>query len=210
MPELDDRGACADRERRGGVRPPGSRRATRCRRRRGSKLQPAAESVDAVREAAEPGARTPRQGRSRRRRRRRPRRAAAQAPTRPDDRDCRFPSMRRSASPSDRDSSNVPAALLGIWPARKPGPRRARPGQSSFAARFGDRRGSRCDAGSVHTTQQDACIREAARARAALIGALAMDDEHERRVRLLLLSEGAVLAHWFQRPLAAGMDDDQK
>jgi hypothetical protein len=109
--------------------------------------------------------------------------------------------------PSDRDSSNVPAALLGIWPARKPGRRRARPGQSSFAARFGDRRGSRCDAGSVHTTQQDACIREAARARAALIGALAMDDEHERRVRLLLLSEGAVLAHWFQRPVAAGMDD---
>ena len=35
------------------------------------------------------------------------------------------------------------------------------------------------------------------------------DDEHERRIRLLLLSKGAVLAHWFHRPLAAGMDDDQ-
>jgi len=36
------------------------------------------------------------------------------------------------------------------------------------------------------------------------------DDEQERRVRLLLLSKGAVLAHWFDRPLAAGMDEKQK
>src|SRR4051795_6742259 len=39
--------------------------------------------------------------------------------------------------------------------------------------------------------------------------ALATDDEHERRVRLLLLSKGAVLAHWFDRPLAPEMDDKQ-
>jgi hypothetical protein len=40
--------------------------------------------------------------------------------------------------------------------------------------------------------------------------ALASDDEHERRVRLLLLSKAAVLAHRFDRPLAAEMDDDQQ
>jgi hypothetical protein len=37
--------------------------------------------------------------------------------------------------------------------------------------------------------------------------AVEMDDEHERRVRHLLLSKGAVLAHWFDRPLAALLDD---
>jgi hypothetical protein len=35
----------------------------------------------------------------------------------------------------------------------------------------------------------------------------AWDNEHERRVRLLLLSKGAVLAHRFHSPLAAGMDE---
>jgi hypothetical protein len=39
---------------------------------------------------------------------------------------------------------------------------------------------------------------------------LVPDDEHERRVRLLLLSKAAVLAHRFDRPLAAEMDDDQQ
>jgi hypothetical protein len=37
--------------------------------------------------------------------------------------------------------------------------------------------------------------------------ALAVDDEQARRVRLLLVAKGAVLAHRFERPLAAGMDD---
>jgi hypothetical protein len=36
------------------------------------------------------------------------------------------------------------------------------------------------------------------------------DDERERRVTLLLLGKGAVLAHRFERPLAAEMDDDQQ
>jgi hypothetical protein len=34
-----------------------------------------------------------------------------------------------------------------------------------------------------------------------------MDDEEERRVRLLLLGKAAVLAHRYERPLAAEMDD---
>ena len=38
----------------------------------------------------------------------------------------------------------------------------------------------------------------------------AADDEYERRVRLLLLSKGAVLAHWFHSPLAAGMDESEQ
>ena len=33
------------------------------------------------------------------------------------------------------------------------------------------------------------------------------DDEQERRVRLLLLGKGAVLAHRFERPLAAELDE---
>jgi hypothetical protein len=40
--------------------------------------------------------------------------------------------------------------------------------------------------------------------------ALAVDDEQERRVRLLLLGEGAVLAQWFERPLAAELDESQQ
>jgi hypothetical protein len=40
--------------------------------------------------------------------------------------------------------------------------------------------------------------------------ASASDDDQERRVRLLLLGKGAVLARRFERPLAAGMDDDQQ
>jgi hypothetical protein len=36
---------------------------------------------------------------------------------------------------------------------------------------------------------------------------LASDDEHERRVTLLLLGKGAVLARWLVRPLAAEMDE---
>jgi hypothetical protein len=36
-----------------------------------------------------------------------------------------------------------------------------------------------------------------------------MDDDQERRVRLLLLGKGAVLAHRFERPLAAELDDQQ-
>jgi hypothetical protein len=38
----------------------------------------------------------------------------------------------------------------------------------------------------------------------------ASDDEEERRARLLLLGKAAVLAHRFERPLAAEMDDDQQ
>jgi hypothetical protein len=38
---------------------------------------------------------------------------------------------------------------------------------------------------------------------------LASDDEHERRVTLLLLGKGAVLARWLVRPLAAEMDEGQ-
>ena len=38
-------------------------------------------------------------------------------------------------------------------------------------------------------------------------GELASDDAQERRVRLLLLGKGAVFAHGFDRPLAAGMDE---
>ena len=37
-----------------------------------------------------------------------------------------------------------------------------------------------------------------------------LDDEHERRVRLLLLSKAAVLAHRFDRPLAAEMDESEQ
>jgi hypothetical protein len=39
---------------------------------------------------------------------------------------------------------------------------------------------------------------------------LARDDEEERRVRLLLLGKAAVLAHRFERPLAAEMDESQQ
>ena len=42
---------------------------------------------------------------------------------------------------------------------------------------------------------------------AAVRGAVAADDEEERRVRLLLLGKAAVLAHRFERPLAAEMDE---
>jgi hypothetical protein len=35
----------------------------------------------------------------------------------------------------------------------------------------------------------------------------ANDDDPERRVRLLLLGKAAVLAHRFERPLAAGVDE---
>jgi hypothetical protein len=38
----------------------------------------------------------------------------------------------------------------------------------------------------------------------------ALDDEEERRVRLLLLGKAAVLTHRYERPLAAEMDDDQQ
>jgi hypothetical protein len=37
-----------------------------------------------------------------------------------------------------------------------------------------------------------------------------LDDEQARRVRLLLLGKGAVSARRLERPLAAGMDDDQQ
>ena len=39
---------------------------------------------------------------------------------------------------------------------------------------------------------------------------LGEDEGQEPRVGLLLLGEGAVLAHRFDRPLAAEMDDDQQ
>jgi Transposase DDE domain group 1 len=38
----------------------------------------------------------------------------------------------------------------------------------------------------------------------------ARDDEEERKVRLLLLGKAAVLAHRYERPLAAEMDEDQQ
>ena len=38
-------------------------------------------------------------------------------------------------------------------------------------------------------------------------GATALDDEEKRRGRLLLLGKGAVLAHRFDRPLAAESDE---
>jgi hypothetical protein len=37
-----------------------------------------------------------------------------------------------------------------------------------------------------------------------------VDDEEECRVRLLLLGKAAVLAHGFERPLAAEMDEWQQ
>ena len=37
-----------------------------------------------------------------------------------------------------------------------------------------------------------------------------LDDEQARRVRLLLFGKGAVMAHRFERPLTAEMDDDQQ
>ncbi len=37
-----------------------------------------------------------------------------------------------------------------------------------------------------------------------------LDDDHERRVRLLLLGKGAVLAHGFDRPLAVESDDERE
>ena len=39
---------------------------------------------------------------------------------------------------------------------------------------------------------------------------LASDEEQERTVGLLLLGKGAVLAHGFDRPRAAGMDDTEQ
>jgi hypothetical protein len=42
------------------------------------------------------------------------------------------------------------------------------------------------------------------------IEAFEMDDEQARRVRRLLLGKGAVLAHRFDQPLAAGMDEDEQ
>jgi hypothetical protein len=41
-------------------------------------------------------------------------------------------------------------------------------------------------------------------------GALARDDDQERREKLLLLGKGAVLAHRLAHPLAAESDDDQQ
>jgi hypothetical protein len=38
----------------------------------------------------------------------------------------------------------------------------------------------------------------------------APDDDQERRVRLLLLGKGAVLAHRFERLLAAELDEERK
>jgi hypothetical protein len=40
--------------------------------------------------------------------------------------------------------------------------------------------------------------------------AVGKDDEEERRVRLLLLGKAAVLAHRYERPLAAEMDESQQ
>jgi hypothetical protein len=40
--------------------------------------------------------------------------------------------------------------------------------------------------------------------------ALEMDDEEERRMRLLLLGKAAVLAHRYERPLAAEMDESRQ
>jgi hypothetical protein len=37
-----------------------------------------------------------------------------------------------------------------------------------------------------------------------------LDDEQARRVRLLLHGKGVVSAHRIERPLAAGMDDEQQ
>jgi hypothetical protein len=37
-----------------------------------------------------------------------------------------------------------------------------------------------------------------------------MDDVEERAVGLLLLGEGAVSAHRFDRPRAAGLDDEEQ
>jgi hypothetical protein len=37
-----------------------------------------------------------------------------------------------------------------------------------------------------------------------------LDDERERRVTLLLLGKGAVLARWLMRPLAAEMDESRQ
>jgi hypothetical protein len=37
----------------------------------------------------------------------------------------------------------------------------------------------------------------------------AKDDQQERGVRLVLLGKGAVLAHGFDRPIAAQMDDTE-
>jgi hypothetical protein len=50
--------------------------------------------------------------------------------------------------------------------------------------------------------------RPAASGRADL--APAQDDEEERRVRLLLLGKAAVLAHRYERPLAAEMDETEQ
>ena len=41
-------------------------------------------------------------------------------------------------------------------------------------------------------------------------GATALDDEEKRRGRLLLLGKGAVLAHRFDRPLAAESDEQEQ
>jgi hypothetical protein len=38
----------------------------------------------------------------------------------------------------------------------------------------------------------------------------ALDDEHERRVGLLLLGKAAVLAHRLARPLAAESDEERE
>ena len=40
--------------------------------------------------------------------------------------------------------------------------------------------------------------------------ATALDDDEVRRVRLLLLGKAAVLAHRYERPLAAEMDEKRK
>ena len=42
---------------------------------------------------------------------------------------------------------------------------------------------------------------------AAVVKAPAADDEKARRMRLPLLSKGAVVGHRFDRPLATEMDD---
>jgi hypothetical protein len=39
------------------------------------------------------------------------------------------------------------------------------------------------------------------------LNTLELDDEEERRVGLLLLGKGAVSAHRFDRPRAAGLDE---
>src|SRR5918999_3137864 len=106
-------------------------------------------------------------------------------------------------------------------PGRAIGPVRLRPdkcaAQSAKRATIRARRRNpaHARAGQIHeqVVGPDADERNRWRKRARVappLGLLLVVDEEPRSVRLLLLGKAAVLAHRYERPLAAEMDDEER